>query len=185
MAPFLILHGYQGSGSGHWQHWLVGRLMEAGAHVAFPRLPNPEAPDLHAWLYALDAELDALPTDPVVVCHSLGCLLWLHHRAAGGRRSARLLLVAPPSRTGAPSALAPFFPVPLRHLRRARLVCSDDDPYCPEGAVRVYGNRLGLPADVIPGGGHLNPDAGFGPWPSVEDWCLRGSIPVTRAGATR
>jgi predicted alpha/beta hydrolase family esterase len=180
MAPFLILHGYQGSGPGHWQHWLAGRLAEAGADVVFPRLPSPDAPELQLWLRALDAELDALSTDPVVICHSLGCLLWLHHRAAGGRRSARLLLVAPPSRTGVPDRLDAFFPVPLRHLRRARLVCSDDDAFCPEGALRLYANPLGLPTDVIPGGGHLNPDAGYGPWPSVEAWCRRGSIPITR-----
>jgi uncharacterized protein len=180
MAPFLILHGYQGSGPGHWQHWLAGRLSEAGADVLFPQLPSPHTPQLPAWLHALDAELETLSTDPVVVCHSLGCLLWLHHRAAGGRGSARLLLAAPPSLTGVPDVLDSFFPVPLRHLRRARLVCSDDDPYCPEGAVGLYGNQLGLPTDVIPGGGHLNPDAGLGPWPAVEAWCRRGSIPISR-----
>jgi hypothetical protein len=25
--------------------------------------------------------------------------------------------------------------------------------------------------DVIPGGGHLDPDAGYGAWPSVLAWC--------------
>jgi predicted alpha/beta hydrolase family esterase len=180
MAPFLILHGYEGSGPGHWQRWLVERLAETGADVVFPRLPSPESPDLRTWLHALDAELDALPTDPVVVCHSLGCLLWLHHVAGGGRRSARLLLVAPPSQAGAPPELESFFPVPLRQLRRTRLVCSDDDPYCPEGAARLYGGPLGLPTDVIPGGGHINPDAGFGAWPAVEAWCRNGNIPLSR-----
>jgi predicted alpha/beta hydrolase family esterase len=180
MAPFLILHGYEDSGPGHWQRWLAGQLADTGAHIVVPRLPDPSTPDLQACLYTLGAELALLPADPVVVCHSLGCLIWLHHRAAGGRPSARLLLVAPPSRTGAPPALASFFPVPLSHLRRTRLVCSDDDPYCPEGAVRLYGNPLGLPTDIIPGGGHLDRDAGFGPWPAVEAWCRRGSIPVTR-----
>jgi predicted alpha/beta hydrolase family esterase len=180
MAPFLILHGYQGSGPGHWQRWLVGRLAEAGKDVVFPRLPDPDAPDLAAWRDRLDAELDALTAAPVVVCHSLGCLLWLHHVAAGGTGAARLLLVAPPSESGAPPALASFFPPPLRRLRRTRLVCSDNDPYCPEGARRLYAGPLNVPADVFRGGGHINPDSGFGPWPGVEAWCLRGSIPVTR-----
>ena len=38
----------------------------------------------------------------------------------------------------------------------ARLVCSDNDPYCPEGAVSLYGD-----GDVLPGQGHINPDAGL------------------------
>jgi predicted alpha/beta hydrolase family esterase len=180
MAPFLILHGYAGSGPGHWQQWLAGRLSAAGADVAFPTLPDADAPDLPAWRDALDAELDALSAEPVVVCHSLGCLLWLHHAAAGGRAAERVLLVAPPSRSGAPPVLASFFPPPLAPLPGGRLVCADDDPYCPEGAAGLYAAPLGVPADVIPRGGHLNPDAGLGPWPAVQDWCLRGTVPVRR-----
>lgn len=180
MAPFLILHGYQGSPPGHWQHWLAGELSAEGREVAFPWLPDPGAPDLRAWRHALTVELEALRTDPVVVCHSLGCTLWLHHLAAGGRKAARTLLVAPPSASAVPPELASFFPVPLPRMRRGRLVCADDDPYCPEGAPALYGGPLGLPADVIPGGGHLNPDAGLGPWPAVAAWCRTGAIPVSR-----
>jgi predicted alpha/beta hydrolase family esterase len=177
MAPFLILHGLQGSPPPHWQAWLAERLEAAGETVAFPTLPDPDAPDLAAWRDALDAELEALAAPPVVVCHSLGCVLWMHHAAWGRPPAERVLLVAPPSAAGVPELLAPFFPVPLPRLPGARLVCADDDSYCPEGAQAVY---PGLPADVLPGGGHLNPEAGFGPWPAVEAWCRSGAVPVTR-----
>ena len=50
-------------------------------------------------------------------------------------------------------------------------MCSDDDPYCPEGAAALYGEPLGLPVDLLDGAGHVNPDAGFGPWPAAEAWC--------------
>jgi uncharacterized protein len=49
-------------------------------------------------------------------------------------------------------------------------VCSDNDPYCPEGAAGAYGEPLELPVDVLAGEGHLNPDSGHGPWPEVEAW---------------
>ena len=55
-----------------------------------------------------------------------------------------------------------------RAARSTRLVCSDDDPYCPEGAAALYGRPLELPVDLQPGRGHLNVDAGFGPWPAME-----------------
>jgi serine hydrolase len=39
----------------------------------------------------------------------------------------------------------------------------------------MYGAPLGIPVDVLPGAGHVNPDAGFGPWPEVEAWCYGAS----------
>jgi predicted alpha/beta hydrolase family esterase len=184
---YLILHGYQGSGPGHWQTWLAARLRSGDAYVAFPDLPDPDAPQLRSWLDALGGELDAFPSPPVVICHSLACLLWLHH-AAGEAPAAvsRVLLVAPPSPSAAPDVLASFFPAPLDAGALAasapegvRLVCSDDDPYCPEGAAELYGVPLGLPTDVLPGRGHLNPEAGLGPWPALEVWARDGTVPLT------
>lgn len=174
---FLILHGLQGSGPGHWQSWLAARLRAAGERVSFPDLPDADMPSLPAWREALEVELDALPA-PVVVCHSLACLLWLHHVADGGNQ-ARVLLVAPPSGSSGVPEVDPFLPAPLPRLDGARLVCSDNDPYCPEGAAALYGEPLGIAVDLLPGDGHLNPEAGYGSWPAVEAWCLHGDQAVT------
>jgi predicted alpha/beta hydrolase family esterase len=177
---FLILHGLQGSGPGHWQTWLAARLRADGERVAYPDLPDADAPSPVAWRDVLARALEGLPA-PVVVCHSLSCLLWLHHVADGGSPADRVLLVAPPSESADVPEIEPFFPVPLPRLAPgARLVCSDDDPYCPEGAAHLYGGPLGVEVDVLPGKGHLNLETGYGPWPAVEQWCLTGdrSIPA-------
>jgi uncharacterized protein len=29
---------------------------------------------------------------------------------------------------------------------------------------------------VVPGGGHLNPASGYGPWPAMRDWCGRDNL---------
>jgi predicted alpha/beta hydrolase family esterase len=172
---YLILHGYQGSGPGHWQTWLAGRLRSGDAAVHYPDLPDADAPQLRSWLEALAGELDAIGDEPIVICHSAACALWLHHVSAGGKPAERVLLVAPPSHTGVPDVLRSFFPVPGAVPENARVVCSDSDPYCPEGAVALYGG----PADVLPGQGHINPDAGYGPWPAVEAWARDGTVPLT------
>jgi predicted alpha/beta hydrolase family esterase len=183
MAPaeYLILHGLEGSGPGHWQRWLAGRLPSA----AFPDLPDPALPRRAPWLTALRAELDAA-RDPIVVCHSLACVLWLHHaatRPADGPRARRVLLVAPPCACAGVAEIEDFFPVArdpravaAAAMGETRLVCAEDDPYCPEGALRAYAEPLGCPADLVAGGGHLNPDAGYGPWPALEAW-VRGERP--------
>jgi hypothetical protein len=182
---FLILHGYEGSGPEHWQSWLADRLRRAGETVSYPEFPSPFAPTLPGWRATLEEELRALPGEPTVIAHSLGCVLWLHHCAQPvleGGRAARVLLVAPPSISGAPRQIQPFFPVALDAARlhaaatgETRLVCAPDDPYCPEDAATVYGEPLALPVDVLPGAGHVNTEAGYGPWPQAEAWCYGAS----------
>ena len=53
------------------------------------------------------------------------------------------------------------------------LVCSDHDPYCPGGAIRRYAEPLSIEAKLIPGAGHINTDAGYGPWPWAFEWAER------------
>jgi predicted alpha/beta hydrolase family esterase len=115
-----------------------------------------------------------------VLCHSLACVLWLQHahRCVDEPPVERVLLVAPPSPSASLSGVRGFFPLAVEPEEVARaagstlVVASDDDPYCPEGASRLYGEPLSLPVHLIGGAGHINPDAGYGPWPDVERWCL-------------
>jgi predicted alpha/beta hydrolase family esterase len=182
----LILHGWQGSGPEHWQSRLAGRLRDRGVGVRYPELPDPDNPKLEPWLDAVASELDALTSLPgdetVVLCHSLGAALWLHHAARTPATPVdRVLLVSPPSPALAVPELAEFLPAPLDRASldaaagSTRIVCAADDPYCPEGAAFSYGLPLGLPLDEITPGGHLNSDAGYGPWPAVEAWALDGA----------
>ena len=97
-----------------------------------------------------------------------------------------MLLVSPPS----PAVLAqhpevaPFArvrldrPVVAAAAATTRLVCSDDDPYCPEGGVVAF-RALGLDADIVAGGQHLDTDAGYGAWPAALAWCLDPSVRLT------
>ena len=185
MPAFLILHGLEGSGPDHWQTWLAGRLRERGERVSYPDLPEPFDPHPADWDRALGAEL-AFLDEPVVLCHSLACLLWLRASARPGpqRLAARVLLVAPPYREDL-EPVARF----MDHGARARdvtraagetlIICSDDDPYCPPGALATYAEPLGIAAHVIPGAGHVNTDAGYGKWPEVEAWALGdGTFPA-------
>jgi len=177
----LILHGWQGSGPDHWQTWLAERLRRAGEDVRYPALPDCDTPCPDQWGAALRDELAAMTGgERVVICHSLACVLWV--REARGLppelRADRCLLVAPPCPSAGIEELVRFYPTGADRdaisnaAATTRLVCSDADPYCRDGAQIHWGMPLGLEADVLVGAGHVNSDAGFGPWPEVEEWAL-------------
>ena len=178
MARVLILHGLHGNEPEHWQTWLADRLREDGHEVAYPDLPDCSTPCPDRWGGVLDRELRRLgPAGDerrIVVAHSLGCILWLRHCARGLADAAeRVLLVAPPGPGF--EELGRFFPFEVTPEQVAAaagetlLVCSDDDPWCPDGAAERYGAALGIPTTVVPGAGHLNVASGHGPWPEVVD----------------
>ena len=187
---FLILHGWQGSGPDHWQSWLAERLRDAGESVRYPLLPECDLPCPDRWGAALREELSALGGgERVVICHSLACVLWV--REARGLptklRADRCLLVAPPCPSAGVHELARFYPTGADRdaiccaSTTTRLVCSDADPYCPDGAECHWGAPLDLAVDILPGAGHVNADAGFGPWPEVEQWALGRRESLTAA----
>ncbi|MGW2742127.1 alpha/beta hydrolase [Streptomyces sp. NPDC001450] len=185
---YLVLHGWQNRRpEDHWQHWLADRLTALGHRVTYPQLPDPDDPDLEVWLGELARHLEELDDsgERVVVAHSLSVVLWLHAAARGmkeQRHADRVLLVAPPSGSVLVRypEVAAFAPPALDFALpgATRLVAGDDDPYCPEGADRIFGAPLGIPADVVRGAAHLDLDAGYGSWPAVLDWCLDGSAPL-------
>ena len=180
---FLILHGWQGSGPEHWQTWLAGRLRAAGHHVQYPELPACDEPCPDRWGIAFRSELGRLAArqddERVVVAHSLGCVLWLREAAnvAPSRRVDRVALVCPPC-PGAAVARARRL---LSHRRRARgrrarrrrdaPGLHRRRPVLPGRTPRATGRAAGL-TSTCSGAGHLNVEAGYGPWPEMEAWCL-------------
>ena len=179
---FLILHGWQGSGPEHWQT-LARRTGCAPPDTtsSTPSCRPATSRARTAGAIAFRSELGRLAArqddERVVVAHSLGCVLWLREAAnvAPSRRVDRVALVAPPCPGAAVPELAGFYPTGAEREAVAaaagetRLVCTDDDPYCPgENAARFWAQPLGLAVDLLPGArapqrrGGLRPVAGDG-----------------------
>ncbi len=191
---FLILHGWGGNKPAHWQEHLVGKLTAAGETVHYPKMPEPTAPRLKAWLDRLNAECDAIRARTegaqlTVVAHSLGSITWMHFAAANAGidkpLADRVLLVAPPyvmpqaPPPDAPESVAEFFAPPLNpNAMRAvanetLLVASDTDDYATFDQSSGYAAKLGVPIHLLKGAGHISPYYGYGEWPWVLEWCLR------------
>ncbi|GAA1875609.1 alpha/beta hydrolase [Pseudonocardia ailaonensis] len=168
----------------HWLWWLTEELRRRGEQALYPQFPAPERPSVDEWVELLHAELAQLgDRERVVVCHSLGCALWL--RAArdlpAELRVDRVLLVSP---LGAQAFTAENGNEEFRiggvdrealAAGRVRVVVSATDPYAP---VDPRGWSAGVDCDVLPDAGHITPAEGYGPWPGVLDWCLDERTPV-------
>lgn len=187
----LLLHGWGGNKPAHWQERLYAALTGEGATVHYPKMPDPTAPNLDAWLETLEAQMLRLADTAqhlTVICHSLGAITWMHYaatRATGQAAADRVLLVAPPyvmvgiPPTDAPPGVEGFFPPPMdagaiaRAARESHIIASDTDDYATFEQTKAYSDRLGIPIHLLPGAGHISPYWGYGEWPWVRDWCLR------------
>jgi len=200
MAYVLINHGWTNvRPSDHWQRRLAVALRRQGHHVFYPQYPNTMEPDFEEWSWLLQSELDILletrgeSTDEIIVIgHSLGNVLWLKSATdallPAGLIVDRLLMVAPPERTGIsklPSFDISHTDAEIRAALHASaknltLVGSDNDPWSPSGLQAAIGDPLGLEAIIIPGAAHLSSKDGWGSWQGVIDWVNNPEADITR-----
>lgn len=177
----VIVHGYDGSGPGHWQRWLEAELRRRKVAVTFAELPSPTAPQKNEWVAALSAIVAAREEAPVTfVCHSLGCWAVDHllaERGAQGLHAA--LLVSPPSPLLLFEPVESFLPPPRRLevwaplAARTLLVGSDDDDFTSAEEFAEIARSIGVGCRILPNAGHINVDSGYGPWPFALEWLQR------------
>jgi len=164
MHDIITLPGLGGSGDTHWQ-----TLWER-TDARFTRFQPAswDQPDLQDWEQSLERAVGHCAKPPVLVAHSLGCLLVVHWAARFPSAIAGAFLVAVPDPDGGnfPLEAASFKPVPDRTLRFPSLIIvSTNDPY---GELEVTQRRArawqsGL---IAPGAlGHINASSGLGDWP--------------------
>ncbi|MFV3130097.1 RBBP9/YdeN family alpha/beta hydrolase [Niveispirillum sp. KHB5.9] len=159
--PLAIIPGIGGSGEAHWQsHWQTGDPQTRRLDV-----PDWDRPDLGDWIAGLDRLVAGFMEPPLLVAHSLGCLLVAHW--AGRAPVAGALLVAPPDPSGPifPAEAAGFGPVPRRPLPfPAIVVASSDDPY--GSMAHAEGLAAAWEAELVMAGalGHINGASGLGDW---------------------
>ena len=161
MARILIVPGWHDSGPGHWQS-LWAEQLPAALRVLQDDWTTPSR---SAWVESISRSILAQAEPVVVVAHSLGCIAVTQLPSEAARRIRGALLVAPadPERRG---ALADFCPVPYQALPyRSIIVASSNDPYCPIRTAGAYARAWGSEFVRLQMAGHINLEAGYGPWP--------------------
>jgi predicted alpha/beta hydrolase family esterase len=165
-TPVLTLPGWQNSGSAHWQS-----LWEQ-AH-GFTRVEQ------HDWQRPLRGDWTARLEDlvlqqtqaPVLVAHSLGCLLvaaWAAH-SKNTHRVKAALLVAPgdAEREELRPVLTSWAPIALQALPfKTVLLASRNDPFCSYERATTFATAWGSELIDLGEQGHINAQSGLGDWPA-------------------
>lgn len=164
MTHYLIIPGLGNSGPAHWQTWFEQQLPNC------KRIEQKEwdAPDLSDWLKAIDEAVAAYdPSSVVLIGHSLGCSTIAHWAKQAGKQIKGAMLVAP-SDIEAPVYTFPatgFTPIPLEKIPfKSIVVASNNDVWVSAERARFFADSWGSDYINIGDAGHINADAGFGPW---------------------
>ena len=116
----------------------------------------------------LDGAVAACPVPPLIIAHSIGCLILAHwaSRSEVPIHAAFLVAVPDPDGPAFPAAAKGFAPVPLAALRcPSVVVASTDDPFGSVLHAQHCAAAWGSACVSIGAAGHINADSQLGAWP--------------------
>ncbi len=174
MDKVLILHGWGGSDTPHWQAELSAEIAKNYGTVSFPLLDNCHFPSKNRWVKQVKQILEAFKPD-TVVCHSLANTLWFWLCQEEIETVQRLFMVSPPSLIAKEATIKTFFPCELPqniHADQVQMIVSDNDPYIGVAEAAVMAKHYNIPLTIIKNAGHINADSGYGKWALIEDLVL-------------
>ena len=173
-ATVLIIPGLREHVSEHWQTLLEARLAKVRS---VPPL-QVDGLSCSARVEAIQRELEQIDGEVVLVAHSAGVLMVAHWAARYQRPIKGALLAAPPdlhaqwpAHYPSPHSLAEqgWSPLPMAPLPFPSIVAaSSNDHLASFEAAGVMAQAWGSELVALGPVGHLNPAAGFGPWPLAE-----------------
>ncbi|AKF24179.1 hypothetical protein YH65_01270 [Sulfurovum lithotrophicum] len=167
---YLILHGWGGSDSPHWQAELACEIAKNYGTVSFPLLDNCHFPNKNRWIKQVKAILEDFRPD-TVVCHSLANTLWFWLCEEDIEGVERLFMVSPPSLTTTESTIRTFFPCPMPddlHAKEVHMIISSNDPWITVEEASRIAEHYNIPLTIIENAGHINADSGYGKWELIE-----------------
>jgi predicted alpha/beta hydrolase family esterase len=187
-ATVLIVPGLREHVPEHWQTLLAARLPKVRT---VPPLERDKL-DCAARVAALELAVQAIEGPVLLVAHSAGVMMVVHWALNSRARAATIrgaLLATPadvetPFPEGYPTRETlrehGWLPIPRQPLPfPSLLAASRNDPLCKFTRAQALAHNWGSAFEDLGDVGHLNPAAGYGPWPKALDLIAR----LDRAGA--
>ena len=174
MNKTLILHGWGGSDTPHWQAELASEIAKDYGTVSFPLLDNCHFPSKNRWIKQVKKLLEEFKPD-TVVCHSLANTLWFWLCQEEMVEVERLFMVSPPSLSTEEQTIKTFFPCSIPtdiYAKEVHLIVSDNDPWVKLDEAEAMAETIGASYKVIENAGHINAESGYGKWELIEKMIL-------------
>jgi len=167
----LILHGWGGSDTPHWQAKLASEIAKNYGTVSFPLLNNCHFPSKNRWAKQVKQLLQEFKPD-TVVCHSLANNLWFWLCEENDMLEIdKLFMVSTPSLHTKEKTIKTFFPCPLPkniYAKEIQMIVSDDDPWVELGEAKQIASHFNATFTTLENAGHINADSGYGKWEFIE-----------------
>jgi predicted alpha/beta hydrolase family esterase len=169
MYDYVIIHGSYGSPFENWFPWLFNTLLDKNKQVLAPQLPIIEQ-DYENWDKVFSTYNQFIGENTSFIAHSLGPAFVLDYLIKYKKRVKNLFFAAP---FYGLINIAEFDEVnktffiysdlsqARSYFKNAWCFFSDDDPYVPMTMSKAFTEQLIAETMIIPGGKHLNANAGF------------------------
>lgn len=159
-ATTLIVPGLKSSGPSHWQTWLQERI-PGSRRISQRDWNNPDLPE---WSSRVRSGIARASGQVLIVAHSFGALAAAQAASDYAERISGVLLVAPadPDRFGI-SEYLPSSPFEFPSI----VVASTNDPWMPFERAAHWARIWDAHLINLGRAGHINAEAGFGPWPEA------------------
>lgn len=193
---FLLLHGSFGSPKANWFPYLKNNLEKLQQSVVVPAFPvnrweevtengqqtPTEKQNLENWVHTFKPVYESIKNekDIHVVGHSLACVFILHLVEQYNISFQSAFFVAPfleklNKMWQIDVANATFYKKDFdfekmrQAIPKSFAIYGNDDPYVAQHFINDFANKMGSEKIMIPGGKHLNSDAGYTEFPLLLD----------------
>jgi len=163
----ITLPGKGGSDDDHWQ----SKWERTDPEIIRFSPSSWDQPDLSDWAAALDRAVASLSEKPILVAHSLGCLLIAHQakQLEPVIAGAFLVGVPNPERPDSPVETVTFKGVPVTPLPfPAIIIASSDDPYGSMEYAKKTAAQWQTEFVDVGALGHITSTSGLDDWPQGQ-----------------
>ncbi|MBU2053299.1 MAG: alpha/beta hydrolase, partial [Nanoarchaeota archaeon] len=176
MKRVFIVHRWEGSPDEPMHKWLKKELKEKGFEVEVPEMPNPDEPEINAWINKLKKVVREPDEDTYFIGHSIGCqgILRYLETLGLGIKVGGAIFIAPWMELDEQTIkeegeevieiAKPWTETSIdwdkvkSHSDNFVCIFSDDDAYVPLSNQKLFEEKLSSKIIMEHGKGHYSPD---------------------------
>lgn len=171
---FIIIHGVYASPDANWFPWLKKELENSGYEAIVPKFPTPLDQSLESWLRTIANYESKINEETVLIGHSLGAAFILSYLEKTNKKIKAAILVAGFHKLlGSPyDEVNKTFVDKEFDWKKIKSSCnkffmfaSDNDEHISIEITKELVEKLNADFNIIPNGGHLNKNSGYGTFP--------------------